>query len=183
MRSQPSSCVRKCQSLRCLPCETTSACTCAPLTSGAPTFTPAPSPTRSTSSATLAPTGCSSFSTLRRSPSFTRYCLPPVLITAYIRALLRAFRADCRERSALGGLAGREVPPPGAEKNGRSTGDPAFLSRRSRPQRFEPSAGSGRTGARTPSRERALEEEGARHRVLAVGRDLEEAERAVERRG
>src|SRR5712664_1831765 len=84
IRSQPSSCVRKCQSLRCLPCETTSASTRAPETVGAPSFTSGPSPTSSTSSSSLAPTSWVSFSTLRRSPCFTRYCFPPVLITAYI---------------------------------------------------------------------------------------------------
>src|SRR6266436_5563279 len=84
MRSQPSSCVRKCQSLRCLPWETTSASTRAPDTVGAPSFTSAPSPTRRTSRSSFDPTSCASFSTLRRSPSLTRYCLPPVLTTAYI---------------------------------------------------------------------------------------------------
>src|SRR5207244_11812722 len=114
IRSQPSSCVRKCQSLRRLPCETTSARTLAPETSGAPSFTSAPSPTSNTSSSTLAPTSWASFSTLRRSPSLTRYCFPPVLTTAYIGDLL-AFR--------LGpGPAGRGVPPPGAERNGRCSG-------------------------------------------------------------
>src|SRR5258705_5769961 len=114
MRSQPSSCVRKCQSLRCLPCETTSASTRAPETTGAPSLTSAPSPTRSTSSSSFTPTSCASFSTLSRSPSLTRYCLPPVLTTAYIEDLL-AFRLGT-------GPAGREIPPRGAERNGRSSG-------------------------------------------------------------
>src|ERR1700704_864452 len=91
IRSQPSSWVRKCQSLRCLPCDTTSASTRAPETVGAPSFTSGPSPTSSTSSSSLAPTSWVSFSTLRRSPCFTRYCFPPVLITAYI-SNLPAFR-------------------------------------------------------------------------------------------
>src|SRR5713101_1672963 len=114
MRSQPSSCVRKCQSLRCLPCETTSACTFAPSRSGAPSFTSAPSPTSNTSRSNFAPTSCASFSTLRRSPSLTRYCLPPVLTTAYIfdSVLFLSWRDP----------AGREIPPPGAERNGRSSG-------------------------------------------------------------
>src|ERR1700754_3800514 len=38
--------------------------------------------------ATAAPGSPSSFSTTSRSPGWTRYCLPPVLITAYI---VRAF--------------------------------------------------------------------------------------------
>src|SRR3954464_13993905 len=120
MRSQPSSWVRKCQSLRCLPWLTTSASTLAPETSGSPSFTSAPSPTRRTSSATFAPTSCVSFSTLRRSPSLTRYCFPPVLTTAYIGILL-PFRFDA-------GPSGREVPPPGAERNGRSSGRGRGLS-------------------------------------------------------
>src|SRR4051812_29860688 len=114
MRSHPSSWVRKCQSLRCLPWETTSACTLAPLTSGAPSFTSAPSPTSKTSRSSFAPTSCVSFSTLRRSPSLTRYCLPPVLTTAYIGApgfpaLERARQAGKsrrRARKGTGDLAG-----------------------------------------------------------------------------
>src|SRR5437868_5614721 len=88
MRSQPSSWVRKCQTLGCLPWEMTSASTLAPSTSGAPTLTASPSPTSRTSRASFAPTSPSSFSTLRRSPSWTRYCLPPVRTTAYIEAPL-----------------------------------------------------------------------------------------------
>src|SRR6202171_6094868 len=114
MRSQPSSWVRKCQSLRCLPCETTSACTRAPDTRGAPSFPSAPSPTSSTSSSSFAPTSCVSFSTLRRSPSLTRYCLPPVLTTAYIADLLPfrlgtarlAGKSRRRARKGTGDLAG-----------------------------------------------------------------------------
>src|SRR3989449_5408451 len=114
MRSQPSSCVRKCQSLRCLPCETTSACTRAPETSGSPSFTSAPSPTSSTSRSTLAPTSCASFSTLRRSPSLTRYCFPPVLTTAYIEnstfsglePARQARRTRRQARKGTGDLAG-----------------------------------------------------------------------------
>src|SRR3954451_3924802 len=120
MRSQPSSWVRKCQSLRCLPWETTSACTLAPLTSGAPSFTSAPSPTSSTSRSSFAPTSWISFSTLRRSPSLTRYCFPPVLTTAYIGNLV-PFRF-------CGSLADREIPPPGAERNGRSSGEGPGMS-------------------------------------------------------
>src|ERR1700682_3986439 len=91
IRSQPSSCVRKCQSLRCLPCDTASSSTQAPETVGAPSFTSGPSPTSSTSRSRCAPTARLSFSPLRRSPFFTRYCFPPVLITAYI-SNLPAFR-------------------------------------------------------------------------------------------
>src|SRR4051812_30430021 len=75
---------------------------------------PSPSPTASTSSATVAPSGCSSFSTLSRSPCCTRYCLPPVRITAYIEPLL-GFSGSSTSR------AGREIPPPGAEKSAGSS--------------------------------------------------------------
>src|SRR5665213_1950371 len=52
---------------------------------GSPSVTAAPSPIISTwSKASLAPGSPSSFSTISRSPAWTRYCLPPVLITAYI---------------------------------------------------------------------------------------------------
>ena len=61
----------------------------APDTSGAPMVTASPSPSISTSpSTTAAPGSPSSFSTTSTSPGLTRYCLPPVLITAYI---VRAF--------------------------------------------------------------------------------------------
>src|SRR5207253_1723565 len=118
IRSQPSSCVRKCQSLRRLPCETTSARTLAPETSGAPSFTSAPSPTSNTSRSNLAPTSWASFSTLRRSPSLTRYCFPLVLTTAYIGDLL-AIRLGT-------GPVGREVMPPGAERHGRCGGSQSW---------------------------------------------------------
>src|SRR5512142_1617061 len=56
-----------------------------PFSNGLPSFTSAPWPTRSTSpNSTVAPGSASSFST-RSTPSFvTRYCLPPVAMTAYI---------------------------------------------------------------------------------------------------
>src|SRR5476651_709202 len=126
MRSQPSSWVRKCQSFLCLPCDTTSTETLAPSTRGAPSLTPAPSPTRRTSRSSLAPTSSSSFSTFSLSPSLTRYCLPPVFTTAYI-ACSDSFRLEL-------GPVGREIPPPGAERNGRSSGSAPPLSRTGRPQ-------------------------------------------------
>src|SRR3970282_190388 len=70
------------------PCATTVALTAAPSTNGAPTRTPSPSPsikTRSTD--TVAPTSAASSSTFTCSPDFTRYCLPPVWITAYMAGL------------------------------------------------------------------------------------------------
>src|SRR6185436_7105107 len=57
----------------------------APCTRGAPTFTDSPSPSASTwSSTTSAPTSAVSFSTFTFSPAATRYCLPPVMMTAYM---------------------------------------------------------------------------------------------------
>src|SRR5688572_2009325 len=54
--------------------------------------TASPSPSiRTSPNATFAPGSPSSFSTTRMSPGWTRYCLPPVLITAYI---VRAFGVD-----------------------------------------------------------------------------------------
>src|SRR6185503_15598810 len=67
------------------PWATTVALTLAPDTKGAPTFTPSPSPSMSTlSKDTAAPTSADSNSTFTCSPDFTRYCLPPVWITAYM---------------------------------------------------------------------------------------------------
>src|SRR5262249_23304539 len=68
-------------------CATIFASTFAPPTSGVPTFTPSPSPTRSTSlKVTASPTLPASFSTRSRSPCATRYCFPPVLMTAYMKS-------------------------------------------------------------------------------------------------
>ena len=54
-------------------------------TSGEPSLTLSPSATINTSSkVTFFPGSTSSFSILSVSPSDTRYCFPPVLITAYI---------------------------------------------------------------------------------------------------
>src|SRR6478752_6892592 len=67
------------------PWATTVALTLAPDTKGAPTFTPSPSPSmRTLSNDTAAPTSAASISTFTCSPDFTRYCLPPVWITAYM---------------------------------------------------------------------------------------------------
>ena len=64
---------------------TTVAFTVAPLTNGAPTLTPSPSPSmRTRSKDTVAPISAASNSTLTCSPDLTRYCLPPVWITAYM---------------------------------------------------------------------------------------------------
>src|SRR6185369_835769 len=67
------------------PCPTTLATTLAPATSGAPTTRSAPLPIATIwSSLTSWPTSAASRSTLIVSPAATRYCLPPVLMTAYI---------------------------------------------------------------------------------------------------
>src|SRR5256885_1893133 len=68
-----------------LPWRTTVATTLPPFRRGLPRVTLAPSPTSSTSpNSTVAPGSASSFST-RRTPSLeTRYCFPPVAMTAYI---------------------------------------------------------------------------------------------------
>jgi hypothetical protein len=56
-----------------------------PASTGVPIFTVSPSPTMSTWSSVISlPTSAGSDSTLSFSPALTRYCLPPVLITAYI---------------------------------------------------------------------------------------------------
>src|SRR4030081_833930 len=68
-----------------LPWRTTVASALPPFRRGLPRVTLAPSPTSSTSpNSTVAPGSASSFST-RRTPSLeTRYCFPPVAMTAYI---------------------------------------------------------------------------------------------------
>src|SRR6266446_2805030 len=56
-----------------------------PATAGAPTITSAPCPTSCTLvTVTVSPTAPVSFSTSIVSPGLTRYCRPPVVITAYI---------------------------------------------------------------------------------------------------
>src|SRR5581483_10783341 len=69
---------------------TISPVTLALASSGAPILTSSP-PTKSTSgNTTCSPTSPASFSTLTRSPSATRYCLPPVRITAYFIGFSRS---------------------------------------------------------------------------------------------
>src|SRR3954454_4263247 len=129
MRSQPSSWVRKCQTLGRLPCAMTSASTLAPSTSGTPTLTASPSPTSRTSRAIFAPTSPSSFSTFRRSPSWTRYCLPPVRTTAYIDAPPCCLRASFCEDA---------TPPVAREKDARSSQPARGVSRSATGLRDEP---------------------------------------------
>src|SRR6185436_3112718 len=68
-----------------LPWLCTVATTLPPLRNGEPILTLSPCPTSSTlSNSTLAPASAVSFSTRKTEPSLTRYCLPPVEITAYM---------------------------------------------------------------------------------------------------
>src|SRR6187401_611029 len=68
-----------------LPWLCTVATTLPPLRNGEPILTLSPCPTSSTlSNSTLAPASAVSFSTRNTEPSLTRYCLPPVEITAYM---------------------------------------------------------------------------------------------------
>ena len=66
-------------------CSSTVAVTVAPGTVGAPRVSPASPPTASTSwKVMVAPGSASSFSTVRTAFGVTRYCLPPVRITAKV---------------------------------------------------------------------------------------------------
>src|SRR6185437_12016616 len=72
--------------------------------SGAPTVTASPSPSIITwSKSTLAPGSPASLSTTSTSPGLTRYCLPPVLITAYIEAPMAKRNAPARGPAGEGG--------------------------------------------------------------------------------
>ena len=72
----------------CLPWATISPSTAAPATVGLPTLASPSPPTSSASKESFLPTSPSSSSTRSLSPLETRYCLPPVWITAYIEPLL-----------------------------------------------------------------------------------------------
>src|SRR3990172_313688 len=71
------------------PGRTPSPSTLTPASVGRPTSTLSPSATRSASNDTAAPTSAGSFSTRKASPGSTRYCFPPVRITAYMLVLSR----------------------------------------------------------------------------------------------
>src|SRR3989304_7645034 len=101
--------------LRPLPCSTTSATTSASATVGLPTVTLSPSETRRTSrSSTRLPGAASSVATSSTLPACTRYCLPPLRITASITDLPKGqtnlsvcapqcqFGTECRVQSARG---------------------------------------------------------------------------------
>ena len=85
-------------------CAITVAVTAAPATVGAPTLTPASLPSASTSvKVTVAPGSASSFSTFSTEFGVTRYCFPPVRITANIARIpigSRAVRHPPRPESA-----------------------------------------------------------------------------------
>src|SRR6478736_2968668 len=86
----------------------TFATTLTPLRKGAPTRTLSPSPAASTfSKVTLLPSSApSTFSTSSLSPTETRYCLPPVLMTAYAISLRRSFGSETSRFGARGGEIG-----------------------------------------------------------------------------
>src|SRR5437899_655318 len=72
-------------------CSTTVALTAAPATSGVPAVEPSPSPTiRTSPNSIVAPGSPASFSTEITSSLATRYCFPPVRITAYMGSKLHA---------------------------------------------------------------------------------------------
>src|SRR5712691_8160253 len=75
-----------------------------PATAGVPTVTSAPCPTRCTLvNVTVSPTAPVSFSTSIVSPGLTRYCRPPVVITAYIPYPILSFalRNKCTSSFAV----------------------------------------------------------------------------------
>src|SRR3954464_3469466 len=86
----------------------TFATTLAPLRKGAPKETLSPSPAaRTFSNVTSLPSSApSSFSTSSLSPTETRYCLPPVLMTAYAISLRRSFGSEPSRAGARGGELG-----------------------------------------------------------------------------
>src|SRR3990172_1129989 len=84
------------------------ALTAAPETRGAPTLSASPSPSASTwSSTSSVPTSAGSFSTLIFSPALTRYCLPPVLMTAYMN--IRSSRKKHEIIHVLSGCGQRQL--------------------------------------------------------------------------
>src|SRR5262245_63386871 len=99
------------------PCSTTSAATEAPSTVGVPIVAGSPPTTSTSPNWTISPGSPLIFSTFRRSSAATRYCFPPVLMTANI-VLVLVF-----EYPELGGsgffqsvkdLGGAEWQPPDA---------------------------------------------------------------------
>ena len=81
----------------------TVAVTRAPVTYGAPIDTSAPSPIRRTwLNSTVAPASASSFSTRTTVPSLTRYCLPPVAMTAYMIVRTPKRAGNCSEATPRG---------------------------------------------------------------------------------
>src|SRR5207237_10838521 len=66
------------------PCSSTSAATTAPATVGAPRVTASPPTTSTSPNWMISPGSPATFSTLSTSSAATRYCLPPVLMTANI---------------------------------------------------------------------------------------------------
>src|SRR5512138_3975617 len=83
-----------------LPWLCTVATTLPPFRNGEPILTLSPCPTSSTlSNSTLAPASAVSFSTRKTEPSLTRYCLPPVEITAYMSTQAPEWPGTRRKRA------------------------------------------------------------------------------------
>src|SRR5580692_12722758 len=88
-------------------CAITVAVTAAPATVGAPSVTPASLPKANTSvKVTVAPGSASSFSTFSTAFGVTRYCFPPVRITANISAGPFGQRPSGRQERPAAGEAG-----------------------------------------------------------------------------
>src|SRR5512143_720952 len=96
---QPSFFLRKWTTLAWRPWATISPSTEAPATVGLPTLASPSPPTSSASKDSFLPTSPSRSSTRSLSPWETRYCLPPVWITAYIETLLREKPSECTRES------------------------------------------------------------------------------------
>src|SRR5262249_7402677 len=104
------------------PCSRTSAATEAPATVGWPKLTLSPPTTKTSPNCTISPGEPLTLSTLITSSAATRYCLPPVLMTANI-VLVLVFDAGARispDRllQSVVGFAGANRPNLGAERQG-----------------------------------------------------------------
>src|SRR5512135_3656721 len=124
---QPSFFLRKWTTLAWRPWATISPSTLAPATVGLPTLASPSPPRRRASNATFLPTSPSRSSTRSLSPLETRYCLPPVWITAYIEPLLLEKASECSRVAPRRADAQRDLslrkggsirsPPPSCQGN------------------------------------------------------------------
>src|SRR5512136_575229 len=124
---QPSFFLRKWTTLAWRPWATISPSTDAPATVGLPTLASPSPPTSRASNESFLPTSPSRSSTRSLSPLETRYCLPPVWITAYIEPLLRAKPSEC---SRVSPPARTRAAGPKAPEGRFYTIAPRFLSRK-----------------------------------------------------